>query len=77
MQIFCKTLTSNFGSKTIALECEPSDTVRAVKAKFKDKGCLGQRLMYLGKELEDDRTLADYEVQEGATLHMLLPRGGG
>ena len=77
MQIFVRTLTA----KIITLEVESSDTILDVKQKLAAKeGMTAEQIYFVcqGRRLENERTLADYDmIREGSTVVMYIPFRGG
>ena len=71
MQIFVKTLTN----KTITLEVEPNDSIDAIRVKIQEKEGIPpekQKLFFAGKELENGKTLSDYNMQKESTIHLYI-----
>ena len=67
------TTAGNHWMRGMNLLVDPSDTILQVKRKIQKKeGILPERLNFEGKELEDGRTLSDYNIQRGSTLRIVL-----
>ncbi|OCT97981.1 hypothetical protein XELAEV_18010209mg [Xenopus laevis] len=76
---FCccsRTLTG----KEIEIDIEPTDKVERIKERVEEKEGIPpqqQRLIYSGKQMNDEKTAADYKIQGGSVLHLVLALRGG
>ncbi len=76
MQVFVKTLTG----KTISVDVEPDESVESLKAKIQEKEGVPidqQRIIFDGKQLDSLKSLADYDIDDDSTLHLVLRLRGG
>ncbi|CAM2706249.1 unnamed protein product [Rotaria socialis] len=72
MQIFVETPTV----KTLTLQADPSDTIKSVKRNITDIQHIraeDQKLVFDGKQLDDDKTLLDYRIKHKSKLHLFIP----
>jgi ubiquitin-like protein Nedd8 len=70
----------NLAGREIEIDIEPTDTIERIKERVEEKEGIPppqQRLIFGGKALADDKTAAEYNIQAGMTLHLVLALRGG
>ena len=76
MQLLVRTVSG----RTVSLEVSPEETVESVKKQLQERenvDCYNQRLVFAGKELEDNELVSSYHISEDATVEMLFKISGG
>jgi len=71
-----KTLTG----KEIEIDIEPTDTIERIKERVEEKEGIPpvqQRLIFAGKQMNDEKTAKDYNIEGGSVLHLVLALRGG
>jgi hypothetical protein len=74
--LFIKQITGN----STMITCSPTEKISRVKELIAEKLSINansQRLMYQNKQLDDDKTLIDYDIQSNSTIHLILRLHGG
>jgi len=69
--IFVRTMTG----KVVTLKCQPNDNILSIKRKIQDKEGISaedQRLLFSGKQLEDEKILSDYGIEKESVLFLIL-----
>ncbi|GLJ51505.1 hypothetical protein SUGI_1094880 [Cryptomeria japonica] len=76
LSIKVKTLTG----KEVEIDIEPTDTIERIKDLVEEREGippLQQRIVYMGKQMHDEKTAKDYGVVGGSVLHLILALRGG
>jgi len=76
MLVKVKTLTG----KEIEIDIEPTDKIERIKERVEEKEGIPppqQRLIFGGKQMADDKTAKDFNIEGGSVLHLVLALRGG
>ena len=76
MIIKVKTLTG----KEIEIDIDPADKIERVKERVEEKEGIPpqqQRLIFGGRQMADEKTVKDYNIEAGSVLHLVLALRGG